>query len=58
MLDVKDGVDVEDAPQFKDPEYRKRRDFIADIAKSYKMGDDIPEVPYTDLETKTWISIW
>lgn len=46
LLKVKDEVN-RDHPQFKDPQYRKRRDFIANVALDYKMGDKIPDVPYT-----------
>lgn len=46
---MKDEVN-KDHVQFSDPEYRKRRDYIADIAKNYKMGDDIPDVPYSKEE--------
>ena len=45
LLDVKDEVNA-DSKQFTDPVYRERRDFIAKIAKDFKMGDTIPEVPY------------
>ena len=46
LLDVKDEAN-KDHLQFSDPEYRQRRDFIAEIAKNYTLGDDIPDVPYT-----------
>lgn len=34
-------------PQFKDVEYRNRRDFIAMVAKQYKMGEKIPDIDYS-----------
>ena len=43
---MKDDVGNDD-PQFSDPEYRERRDFIANVAKEYKIGQPIPEVPYS-----------
>ena len=46
LLDVKDEVN-KDHPQFADPEYRKRRDLIAEIAQNYRFGEKIPDVPYT-----------
>lgn len=45
LLDVKDTAN-KDHPQFTDLEYRKRRDYIAKVALSYKMGDTIPDIPY------------
>lgn len=48
LLDVKDDVN-NDHLQFSDPEYRERRDFISNVAKEYKMGQPIPEVPYSKL---------
>ena len=46
LLDVKDEVN-NDHLQFSDPEYRERRNFIANVAKEYRMGDTIPEIPYS-----------
>lgn len=45
LLDVKDEVN-KDHPQFTDLEYRKRRDYIAQIAIQYTLGERIPDVPY------------
>lgn len=36
-----------DHPQFTDPEYRKRREEIADISKSHLVGDPVPIIDYT-----------
>lgn len=30
-----------------DKEYRKRRDYIAQVALQYEMGQTIPDIPYT-----------
>lgn len=57
LLNVKDEVN-KDHPQFKDKEYRKRRDFIADVAASYKLGEKIPEIPYTKEENDLWRNIY
>ena len=46
LLDVKDEVNS-DHLQFSDPEYRERRNFIASVAQQYRMGETIPDVPYT-----------
>jgi phenylalanine-4-hydroxylase len=45
-------------PGFRDPEYRARRDAIADIAMSYRPGQPIPHAPYTALEHRVWQTIW
>jgi hypothetical protein len=39
---------------FHDQEYRQRRDELAALASSYKHGQPIPYVQYTDTENKTW----
>lgn len=47
-----------DHPGFKDPTYRARRKYFADIAFHYKHGEDIPRVEYTPEEIKTWTTIY
>jgi len=52
-------VDLDpDHPGFRDPEYRARRNAIAQIAGSYRPGDAIAPAPYTDLEHGVWQTIW
>ena len=52
-------VDLDpDHPGFRDPEYRARRNAIADIAMSYRPGQLIPHAPYTELEHQVWQTIW
>jgi phenylalanine-4-hydroxylase len=47
-----------DHPGFRDPEYRKRRNTIAEIAMSYKPGSAIAPAPYTVEEHAVWQTIW
>lgn len=52
-------VDLDpDHPGFRDPEYRARRNAIADIAMSYRPGQAIPHAPYTEQENQVWQTIW
>jgi phenylalanine-4-hydroxylase len=52
-------VDLDpDHPGFRDPEYRARRNTIADIAMSYRPGQPIPHAPYTEQEHRVWKTIW
>ncbi|KAH0616986.1 hypothetical protein JD844_028525 [Phrynosoma platyrhinos] len=45
-------------PGYSDPEYRKRRAFIADLAFNFRQGDPLPRVEYTVHETATWKEIY
>ena len=47
-----------DHPGFRDPDYRARRNAIAQIAMTYKPGSPIPAAPYTELEHGVWQTIW
>jgi phenylalanine-4-hydroxylase len=52
-------VDLDpDHPGFRDPEYRARRNAIAQIADGYSPGEPIPPAPYTELEHDVWHTIW
>jgi len=43
-----------DSMQFKDPEYRKRRDEIARLSYLHLFGQPIPQIDYTKEETEVW----
>ncbi|XP_056131742.1 tyrosine hydroxylase 2 [Lampris incognitus] len=45
-------------PGFSDPEYRKRRAFISELAFNYKMWDPLPRVEYTLEEVSTWREVY
>jgi phenylalanine-4-hydroxylase len=47
-----------DHPGFRDLDYRRRRNQIAQIAMQYRPGDPIPDAPYTDDEHQVWQTIW
>ena len=42
-----DGIQEADHPSFRDPEYRKRREEITNVALAYRMTDkSIPTIDY------------
>jgi phenylalanine-4-hydroxylase len=43
-----------DHPGFRDPEYRARRNYLADVAIKYRHGTPIPRIDYTQAEISTW----
>ena len=47
-----------DHPGFRDREYRKRRNQIAQLAMNFRPGDQIPDAPYTAEEHQVWRMIW
>src|ERR1700752_439505 len=47
-----------DHPGFRDAEYRRRRNQLAQIAMKYPPGDPIPDAPYTHEEHQVWSVIW
>ena len=47
-----------DHPGFRDPEYRQRRNQIAQLALSYQPGQVIPDAPYSPDEHSVWETIW
>ena len=59
IADRNDIVQLDpDHPGFRDPEYRARRNQIAEIALHYRPGDPIPDAPYTEAEHGVWRTIW
>ncbi|AWO98231.1 Phenylalanine-4-hydroxylase [Scophthalmus maximus] len=59
MLITKFDPDMDqDHPGFSDPEYRKRRAFISELAFGYEQGDPLPTVEYTAEEVSTWREVY
>lgn len=48
---------ADDHPGFSDPEYRARRDHIAQVGAGYRSGEPIPDVPYTAEEDEVWRTV-
>jgi phenylalanine-4-hydroxylase len=46
-----------DHPGFRDPDYRARRNRIAQIAQAYEPGAPVPDAPYTDEEHALWRTV-
>lgn len=47
-----------DHPGAKDEVYRKRRCQITEIAKTYRSGQPIPHIEYTEQEIQTWRTVY
>src|SRR5438874_12243489 len=59
VVDRNDIVQLDpDHPGFRDQEYRRRRNQIAQIAMKYHPGDPIPDAPYTAEEHQVWSGFW
>ena len=55
ILSEGDGIQEPDHPSFRDPEYRKRREQITDLAFKYNINDThIPTVDYNEDELGVW----
>lgn len=47
-----------DHPGFNDPDYRQRRNQIAEIARHHASGSPPPRIAYTDVERATWGTVF
>ncbi|KAK1168874.1 tyrosine hydroxylase 2 [Acipenser oxyrinchus oxyrinchus] len=47
-----------DHPGYSDPEYRKRRSFISELAFNYREGEPLPRVEYTPEEIAIWREVY
>ena len=45
-------------PGFADPHYRRRREWIASLARAHRRGDPIPLVAYEAAEHAVWRRVW
>ncbi|KAG0379087.1 MAG: Biopterin-dependent aromatic amino acid hydroxylase-domain-containing protein [Linnemannia gamsii] len=57
VLEMGEELDS-DHPGAKDPVYRARRNEITKIAKTYKTGQPIPHIEYTQTEIETWAAVF
>lgn len=53
VLECGEGLSA-DHPGFTDAEYRTRRAEITRIARTYKTGQPVPRIEYTETEIATW----
>lgn len=47
-----------DHPGFRDPEYRARRNAIAQVALDYQPGSPLPDIDYTERDNEVWRKVW
>lgn len=47
-----------DHPGFRDPEYRARRNAIAQVALDYQPGTPLPDIEYTERDNEVWQKVW
>jgi len=57
VLEFGEELDA-DHPGFLDADYRKRRADIVRLAKTYRHGQIIPEIEYTETEKATWRTVY
>jgi hypothetical protein len=59
LLSEGEGIEMTDHPGFNDPEYKKRRNDIMQLALNYHMYDfEIPRIEYTKEEQETWTTCY